>query len=122
MSDVKVIRHGGMGGACTTVSTDTGSMHFDDEAARDLRDQERRLTQKKRELADAALQLTNDKAFQQAISELRMRWYEQLMTDLNREQKDELLAMSRALKSIPEELGVIMNNYKMALDRQRKHG
>ena len=78
--------------------------------------------QKKRELADAALQLTNDKAFQQAISELRMRWYEQLMTDLNREQKDELLAMSRALKSIPEELGVIMNNYKMALDRQRKHG
>ena len=78
--------------------------------------------QKKKELADAAAQLTNNKAFQQAISELRMRWYEELMTNLNREQKDELLAMSRALKSIPEELGVIMNNYKMALDRQRRHG
>lgn len=78
--------------------------------------------QKKKELADAAAQLTNNKAFQQAISELRMRWYEELMTNLNREQKDELLAMSRALKSIPEELGVIMNNYKMAMDRQRRHG
>jgi hypothetical protein len=76
---------------------------------------------KKKELAEAAKELMDNKAFTEAILELRKRWYDQLMGDLEREQRDEIIAMSKALQSIPAELGVLMNNYKMAI-RQQRHG
>ena len=77
--------------------------------------------QKKRALADEASELLSNKAFQQAISQLRMRWYEEMMTTLDRAQRDE---MSKALRGITDELGVIMNNYKMAVHNspRQRHG
>jgi hypothetical protein len=74
---------------------------------------------KKKELNDAARELLDNKAFLQAIIDLRKRWYDQLMTTMAREQRDELIAMSKALESIPTELTVLMNNYRMALKRQQ---
>jgi L-alanine-DL-glutamate epimerase-like enolase superfamily enzyme len=70
---------------------------------------------KKRELHDDAKSLLEDKAFQHAISQCRMRWYEQMMTALDREQRDELMAMSKALRGIQDELVVIINDYKKAV-------
>ena len=80
--------------------------------------------QKKRALADEASELLNNKAFQQAVSQLRMRWYEEMMTTLDRAQRDELTAMSKALRGITDELGVIVNNYKMAVHNnpRQRHG
>ena len=80
--------------------------------------------QKKRALADEASELLNNKAFQQAISQLRMRWYEEMMTTLDRVHRDELTAMSKALRGITDELGVIINNYKMAVHNspRQRHG
>jgi hypothetical protein len=78
--------------------------------------------QQKRELNDAAKELLENKAFTQAIMDLRKRWYDQLMTTAVREQRDELIAMSKALEAIPTELTVIMNNFKMGLRQQQRHG
>jgi hypothetical protein len=72
---------------------------------------------KVRELSDAAKSLLEDKAFQQAVSQLRMRWYEQMLTELNLKQRDELMAMSKALRGITDELTSIMNAYKFAVRR-----
>jgi hypothetical protein len=77
--------------------------------------------QMKRELADAAKELMDNKAFAQAILELRKRWFELMLTELNLRLRDEQIAMIKALEAIPAELTIIMNNYKMAL-RQKQHG
>jgi len=74
---------------------------------------------KKRESAEAAKSVIEDKAFQQAVSQLRARWYEQMLATRDREQRDELMAMSKALRGIQDELNVLMNDYKMAL--RQKH-
>jgi hypothetical protein len=78
--------------------------------------------QKKRELHDAAKELLDNKAFLQAIIELRKRWYDQILAMAKGEQRDELIAMSKALDALAPELSVIMNNFKMALRRQQTHG
>jgi L-alanine-DL-glutamate epimerase-like enolase superfamily enzyme len=70
-----------------------------------------------REQSEAAKSLLEDKAFQQAISQLRTRWYEQMMTELNIRQRDELMAMSKALRGITDELASIVNDYKFAARR-----
>jgi flagellar motor switch/type III secretory pathway protein FliN len=78
--------------------------------------------QKKRELNDAAKDLLENKAFLQAIIELRKRWFDELMTAAEtKEQRDELIAKMKALEAIPTELTVIMNNYKMGLRQQQRH-
>jgi hypothetical protein len=77
---------------------------------------------KKKELSDAASGLLSDKAFLQAILSLRKRWFDQLMGDLKAKQQAELVAMLKALDTIPAELGTIINDYKMAMNRQQKHG
>jgi hypothetical protein len=81
--------------------------------------------QKKRELHDAAKELFDNKAFQAAIIELRKRWYDQILAIAKGEQRDELIAMSKTLDSIPIELSVIMNDYKKAVHdaaRRQAHG
>lgn len=76
----------------------------------------------KKEFAEAAEELLGNKAFKQAIIDLRKHWYDQILAAVPGAARDELVAMSKALDSIPIELTRIINDYKMALDRQRKHG
>jgi hypothetical protein len=75
---------------------------------------------KKRELHDAAKELTDNPAFLQAILDLRRRWLDELMTAA--ETTDEKLALierMKALEAVPAELKVIMNDYRMAA--RQKH-
>jgi hypothetical protein len=79
--------------------------------------------QKKRELHDDAKELIERPSFKAAILDLRKRWFDELMTAAaTREQRDELIAKMKALEAIPAALTVIMNDYKMGLRQQQKHG
>jgi hypothetical protein len=75
--------------------------------------------QKKRELAEAARELMDNKAFAQAILELRQQMFQELMA-CQQAELSEFRARIRALEALPAELGVLINNYKMAA--LRKHG
>ena len=71
----------------------------------------------KRELADAARNLVDDRAFTQAILSLRKRWFEELLAaDTNRRIRD-LRSQINALEAIPTELNILINDYKMAVKR-----
>jgi hypothetical protein len=72
----------------------------------------------KKELADAARDLLDNKAFAQAILELRKRLFEELL-GCQADQLIEFRAQIKALESIPAELTILMNNYKMAIRQQR---
>ena len=76
---------------------------------------------KKRELADSAKALIEDKAFSSAILSLRKRWFEELMNATGTDEKLELIARTKALEAIPAELGVLINDFKMALHRQKQN-
>jgi hypothetical protein len=79
------------------------------------------LSQKK-EFADAAQELLGNKAFNQAILDLRKRWFDEFLVASTTETVLERKAMIKALEAIPTELRIRINDYKMAADRQRKHG
>jgi hypothetical protein len=68
----------------------------------------------RRELSDAAKALLADKAFGHAYLELRQLWFGQIM-DLPHASpmQDELAARLRALDAIPNELGRILDNYRI---------
>lgn len=68
----------------------------------------------KRELADGARDLLGDRAFTQAILQLRKRWFDQLMQAEEDGRKFELVGMLKALEAIPVELQTIINDYTMA--------
>jgi hypothetical protein len=95
---------------------DQAASAFKSAIHRDAQPREKQLHEL-REVSDAAKSLLEDKAFQQAISQLRTRWYEQMMTELNIRQRDELMAMSKALRGITDELASIVNDYKFAARR-----
>lgn len=78
--------------------------------------------QKMRELSDAAKELLDNKAFDAAILSLRKRWFEQLLAAESIEKVVEYRAMIKTLEALPAELTVIMNDWKMALNRQQRHG
>jgi hypothetical protein len=79
--------------------------------------------QKKRELHDDAKELLERPSFKAAILDLRKRWFDELMTAAEtREQRDELVAKMKALEAIPAALTVIINDFKMGLRQQQKHG
>jgi hypothetical protein len=76
----------------------------------------------KKEFAQAAEELLANKAFAAAILDLRKRWFDELLAAETDAQLRELKAMIKALEAIPAELQIRMNDYKMALSRQQKHG
>jgi hypothetical protein len=71
----------------------------------------------KRELADAANALSNDRAFTQAVLSLRKRWFEEWLASSTDEQARGLKAQIKALEAIPQELSILINDYKMAVKR-----
>jgi hypothetical protein len=78
---------------------------------------------KKKEFADAASDLLDNKAFKQAILDLRKRWFDELMAaDGNGDAIKLIRERIKALEAIPQELTILINDFKMASDRQRKHG
>jgi hypothetical protein len=76
---------------------------------------------KTKEFADAAQELLDNKAFKQAILDLRKRWFDELMA-ADGEEIRFVRERIKALEAIPQELTILVNNYKMALSRQQKHG
>jgi len=68
----------------------------------------------KKELADEARSLLDNRAFTQAILELRKRWFDQLMAVRTNEERLDLVAALKALEAIPTELQIQINNYTMA--------
>ena len=70
-----------------------------------------------RELADAARNLSEDRAFTAAILSLRKRWFEALLAAGRKQDVFALRAQINALEAIPQELNVLMNDYKMAVKR-----
>ena len=77
---------------------------------------------KKKELSDAARELLEDRAFSSAVLSLRKRWFEELMASNVDGYSLRLVAQLKALEAVPAELTVLVNDYKMALNRQQKHG
>lgn len=75
-----------------------------------------------KELSEAAGHLLDNKAFKQSILDLRQCWFAELLAEQNDNRMRELKAMILALEAIPTELQIKMNDYKMALARQQKHG
>ena len=71
----------------------------------------------KKELADAANALSNDRAFTQAVLSLRKRWFDELLEADDVAKVLELKAQIRALEAIPKELNILINDYKMAVKR-----
>jgi len=69
----------------------------------------------KRDKAHQAKMLLEDKAFQWATLELRKRWFGELMAKKGAEEQLELVSMLKALEAIPQELAVLINDYKLAV-------
>jgi hypothetical protein len=68
----------------------------------------------RRELSDAARVLLADKAFGHAFLELRQQWFGELMDQPHAGPKqDELAARLRALDAIPNELGLLVDNFRV---------
>lgn len=77
----------------------------------------------KRERKDAAEDLLNEKGvFRLATNALKKEWYAELILAKTRAEQDEVLARLKALEALPSALQLFINDYKFALDKQRKHG
>ena len=76
----------------------------------------------KKEFAQAAEELLGNKAFSQAILDLRKRWFDEFLAAETTETVLERKAMIKALEAIPTELQILINDYKMAQARQQRHG
>jgi peptidoglycan hydrolase CwlO-like protein len=74
--------------------------------------------EQKRELHDGAKELSEDKAFLEALKVARARTVDALTQAKTREEKDDLIAKLKCLLQIAAELTVLMNDYKQAAKRQ----
>jgi hypothetical protein len=73
----------------------------------------------RRQLADAAHELLNNKAFTTAILELRKQWFAAMMDSTEYSVDRALKAQIKALEMIPQELQILINNQKMAEARKK---
>jgi hypothetical protein len=77
----------------------------------------------KRARADEAAGLLDEKGvFMGAVRSTRISLYRELMDARDKHVEDKLLAQLRVLDAIPQEIQGVINDYKVAADRQRKHG
>ena len=73
----------------------------------------------RRQLAEEAHELLNNKAFTTAILELRKRWFAAMMSSTDDAVDRMLKAQIKALELIPQELQILINNQKMAEARKK---
>jgi hypothetical protein len=72
----------------------------------------------RKELADEAKELLDNRAFKTAILVLRQTWFAQLMASKVKTEQDELVAMLKALESIPQRLESLILDERMAQKRR----
>jgi hypothetical protein len=73
----------------------------------------------RKERADEAKELLENKAFTAAILALRKRYFELLMSSQVTEDKMMLIERIRALEDVPPQLQIFVNDQKMAEARKR---
>lgn len=73
----------------------------------------------RKERADEAKELLENKAFTAAILALRKRYFEQLMGAQTTEEKMQFIEKIRALEDVPQQLQIFVNDEKMAQARKR---
>jgi hypothetical protein len=79
-------------------------------------------TDAKRVLFQEAQELLNEKGvFLLAIRALRIRWYGEWLDCSDRDKERDYKARLKIIDAVPAEIQRFVNDYKMTMDRQRKH-
>jgi hypothetical protein len=73
----------------------------------------------RKELADEAKWLLDNKAFTAAVLALRKRWFAEMMASTDEVVDRRLKAQILALEAIPQELQILVNDEKMAQARHK---
>ena len=73
----------------------------------------------RKERADEAKELLDNKAFTAAILSLRKRYFEMLMGAQSTEEKLVFIERIKALEDVPQQLQVFLNDEKMAQARKK---
>jgi hypothetical protein len=73
----------------------------------------------RKERADEAKELLDNKAFTAAILALRKRYFEMLMGAQTTEEKLSFIERIRALEDVPQQLQIFVNDQKMAEAKKR---
>ena len=73
----------------------------------------------RRQLAEEARDLLDNKAFLAAILALRKRYFAENQASRDSGVRDEMWARINALEDIPQELQILINNQKMAEARKK---
>ena len=73
----------------------------------------------RKERADEAKELLDNKAFTAAILALRKRYFEMLMGAQSTEEKLVFIERIKALEDVPQQLQVFLNDEKMAQARKK---
>jgi hypothetical protein len=73
----------------------------------------------RKQRADDALELLENKIFTAAVLALRKEWFQELMTAGLADRKIELVAMMKALEAIPNRLQIYVNDQKMHEARRK---
>ena len=77
----------------------------------------------KRERAlDAEDLLASSGVFQLALKSMKRERYAAMILTRDRAHSERLTDELRALEGLPDEINRFINDYKMALDKQKKHG
>ena len=79
-------------------------------------------TDAKRVLFNEAQELLKDTGvFLLAIRALRIRWYGEWLDTHDRDKERDLKARLKIIDAVPAEIQRFVNDFKMTMDRQRKH-
>ena len=73
----------------------------------------------RKERADEAKELLDNKAFTAAILALRKRYFELLMSVTTTEEKLAFIERIRALEDVPQQLNIFVNDEKMVQARKK---
>ena len=73
----------------------------------------------RRQLADEARELLDNRAFTTAILALRKRYFAENQASRDSSVRDEMWAKINALEDIPQELQILINNQRMAESRKK---
>ncbi len=73
----------------------------------------------RKERADEAKEILENKAFQAAILALRKQWFAEAMAEPPGPVRDEIIAKVKALEAFPQQLQIIINDQTMALARKK---
>jgi hypothetical protein len=73
----------------------------------------------RKQRADDALELLENRIFTRAVLTLRQEWFQELMGAPSTDRRFELVAMLKALEAIPNRLQIYVNDQKMHEARRK---